>query len=191
MQFALLLVSVALVAAGGARGLVAIDRRQSPVDVPAACTSTCQNVVNEGNAGCPQSQCCTNTFITEYYNCFSCIGSNLPSFDYAPEQTALNQLWAACETAGYSLSPPPALPGQTAPTSGVDAASSSGKTTAKVHLLRVFLLFLLSQRLQLHPYLRLLLPLLLAMPQPVLPLERSLLQQVALLGKFKCMPARS
>ncbi|KAI6035615.1 hypothetical protein F5J12DRAFT_33425 [Pisolithus orientalis] len=131
MQFALLLACVALVAAGGARGLVAIDRRQSPVDVPAACTSTCQNVVDEGNAGCPQSQCCTNTFITEYYNCFSCIGSNVPSFDYAPEQTALNQLWAACETAGYSLSPPPALPGQTAPTSGVDAASSSGKTTAK------------------------------------------------------------
>lgn len=132
MQFALLLVSVALVAAGGARGLVAIDRRQSPVDVPAACTSTCQNVVNEGNAGCPQSQCCTNTFITEYYNCFSCIGSNLPSFDYAPEQTALNQLWAACETAGYSLSPPPALPGQTAPTSGVDAASSSAPAASPV-----------------------------------------------------------
>lgn len=111
-------------------GLVAVDKRQSPLDVPSACTSTCQSVVDESNSGCPQSQCCTNTFITDYYNCLACIGSNIPSFDYAPEQTALNQLWQACEIAGYSLSPPSALPGQTAPTTNVDA-STPGKTTAK------------------------------------------------------------
>ncbi|KAI6168874.1 hypothetical protein EDD17DRAFT_1523276 [Pisolithus thermaeus] len=40
------------------------------------------------------------------------------------------ELWDACETAGYSLSPPSALPGQTAPTGNVDA-STPGKTTAK------------------------------------------------------------
>lgn len=130
MQFALILVSVTLAAVGGVMGLVAVDKRQSPLDVPAACTSTCQSVVDESNIGCPESQCCTNTFITDYYNCLACIGSNIPSFDYGPEQTALNQLWEACEMAGYSLSPPSALPGQTAPTSNVDA-STPGKTTAK------------------------------------------------------------
>ncbi|KAI6105346.1 hypothetical protein F5141DRAFT_1216142 [Pisolithus sp. B1] len=130
MQIALLLVSVTLAAVGGVKGLVAVDRRQNPLNVPAACSSTCQPVVDETNLGCPESQCCTNTFITEYYNCFACIGSNTPSFDYAAEQTALNELWQACETAGYSLSPPSALPGQTAPTGNVDA-STPGKTTAK------------------------------------------------------------
>lgn len=112
-------------------GLVAVDKRQSPLDVPAACTSTCQSVVDESNIGCPESQCCTNTFITDYYNCLACIGSNIPSFDYGPEQTALNQLWEACEMAGYSLSPPSALPGQTAPTSNVDASTPAATTTSK------------------------------------------------------------
>lgn len=131
MQFALILVSVTLATVGGVMGLVAVDKRQSPLDVPSACTSTCQSVVNESNSGCPQSQCCTNTFITDYYNCLACIGSNIPSFDYAPEQTALNQLWQACEIAGYSLSPPSALPGQTAPTTNVDASTPAATTTAK------------------------------------------------------------
>ncbi|KAI6046514.1 hypothetical protein EDC04DRAFT_2887742 [Pisolithus marmoratus] len=129
MQFPLLFVSVTL-AAVGVRGLIAVDKRQSPLDVPAACSSTCQPVVSETDAGCPQSQCCTDTFLTEYYNCFKCIGSNLPYYNYAPSQIALNQLWQACEIAGYSLSPPQALPGQSAPTGNVDA-STPGKTTAK------------------------------------------------------------
>lgn len=131
MQIALLLVSVTLAAVGGVKGLVAVDRRQNPLNVPAACSSTCQPVVDETNAGCPVSQCCTNTFLTEYYNCIACIGSNTPNFDYAPEQTALNQLWDACETAGYSLSPPSALPGQTAPTGNVDASTPAASATTK------------------------------------------------------------
>ncbi|KAI6004257.1 hypothetical protein EDD15DRAFT_1292065 [Pisolithus albus] len=126
MQFALILVSVTLAAVGGVTGLVAVDKRQSPLDVPAACTSTCQSVVDESNIGCPESQCCTNTFITDYYNCLACIGSNIPSFDYGPEQTALNQLWEACEMAGYSLSPPSALPGKTT----AKAATTTSKTLA-------------------------------------------------------------
>ncbi|KAH7888152.1 hypothetical protein F5I97DRAFT_1828994 [Phlebopus sp. FC_14] len=95
-----------------------IGKRQASTTVPSQCTSTCDPVNNEVNAGCPVTACCTPSFETAYYNCLECVGVALNATDYSTAQQYLNELWVTCEDMGYDL-PELALPGQstgTAPT---------------------------------------------------------------------------
>ncbi|KAF9242935.1 hypothetical protein BU15DRAFT_60220 [Melanogaster broomeanus] len=83
--------------------------------VPSQCTSTCDPVNNEVNAGCPVTACCTPSFEDAYYACLECVGTALNATDYATAQEDLNNM-------GYVL-PQLALPGQAA--SGSSSSSGS------------------------------------------------------------------
>ncbi|KAG2038539.1 hypothetical protein BDR03DRAFT_954344 [Suillus americanus] len=76
-------------------------KRQS--STPSQCTSICDPVQSEVNAGCPITACCTQSFETSYYNCLLCVGTAYNTTDYSQAQTDLDQLYVACYDYGYSL----------------------------------------------------------------------------------------
>ncbi|KAG2147955.1 hypothetical protein DEU56DRAFT_102829 [Suillus clintonianus] len=86
-------------------------KRQSSGYVPSQCTSTCDPVNNEVNAGCPITTCCTQSFETSYYNCLICVGTALNATDYTQAQADLDQLFVSCFDYGYTLQEL-TLPGQ-------------------------------------------------------------------------------
>ncbi|KAG2114741.1 uncharacterized protein F5147DRAFT_431373 [Suillus discolor] len=85
-------------------------KRQSS-NVPPQCTSICDPVNDEVNAGCPMTTCCTQSFETNYYDCLLCVGTALNTTDYTQAQTDLDQLYVSCSDYGYSLQEL-TLPGQ-------------------------------------------------------------------------------
>ncbi|KAG1753231.1 hypothetical protein EDB19DRAFT_817590 [Suillus lakei] len=86
-------------------------RRQSSGYVPSQCTSTCDPVNNEVNAGCPITVCCAQSFETSYYDCLICVGTALNATDYTQAQVDLDQLYVSCYDYGYTLQEL-TLPGQ-------------------------------------------------------------------------------
>lgn len=86
-------------------------KRQSSGYVPSQCTSTCDPVNNEVNAGCPITVCCTQSFETSYYKCLMCVGTALNATDYTQAQADLDQLIVSCYDYGYTLQEL-TLPGQ-------------------------------------------------------------------------------
>lgn len=77
-------------------------KRQSN-SVPSQCTSTCDPVLNEVNAGCPMTACCTQSFETSYYNCLLCVGTAMNATDYTQAQADIDQLYVSYYDYGYSL----------------------------------------------------------------------------------------
>lgn len=86
-------------------------KRQSSGYVPSQCTSICDPVNNEVNAGCPITVCCAQSFETSYYNCLMCVGTALNATDYTQAQVDLDQLFVSCYDFGYTLQEL-TLPGQ-------------------------------------------------------------------------------
>lgn len=78
-------------------------KRQSSGYVPSQCTSICDPVNNEVNAGCPITVCCAQSFETSYYNCLMCVGTALNATDYTHAQADLDQLYVSCYDYGYTL----------------------------------------------------------------------------------------
>ncbi|KAG2365642.1 hypothetical protein BDR07DRAFT_1398266 [Suillus spraguei] len=77
-------------------------KRQSS-SVPSQCNSTCDPVIDEVNAGCPITTCCTQFFETSYYSCVLCVGTALNVTDYTQAQADLDKLYVACYDNGYTL----------------------------------------------------------------------------------------
>ncbi|OAX36252.1 hypothetical protein K503DRAFT_318690 [Rhizopogon vinicolor AM-OR11-026] len=84
-------------------------KRQS--STPSQCTSTCDVVSSELNAGCSPTACCTQSFETSYYDCLLCVGTADNATDYSQAQTDLDELYTSCYDQGYTLQEL-TLPGQ-------------------------------------------------------------------------------
>lgn len=99
--------------------------RQSS-SVPSQCTSTCDPIQNEENAGYPMTACCTQSFETSYYNCLLCVGTAVNATDYTRAQANLDQLYISCYDHGYSLK------GRTLPDQDLSRTySTSSRATSK------------------------------------------------------------
>ncbi|KAJ8592667.1 hypothetical protein M405DRAFT_812386 [Rhizopogon salebrosus TDB-379] len=83
--------------------LSGVAHRRQNTGIPSQCTSTCDPINNEVNAGCPVTACCTQSFETGYYNCFMCVGNADNATDYSGAQTDLDNLYVACADLGYPL----------------------------------------------------------------------------------------
>ncbi|KAG1753230.1 hypothetical protein EDB19DRAFT_817660 [Suillus lakei] len=104
-------------------------KRQSS-SVPSQCTSICDPVNNEVNAGCPITACCTQSFETSYYNCLLCVGTAVNATDYTQAQADLDQLYVSCSDYGYSLQEL-TLPGQN-PSRTLSASTIVGTSPTSV-----------------------------------------------------------
>ncbi|KAG2074918.1 hypothetical protein BDR04DRAFT_1150731 [Suillus decipiens] len=104
-------------------------RQHESSSVPSRCTSTCDPVQNEVNAGCPMTVCCTQSFGASYYDCLLCIGTALNATDYTQAQADIDQLYVSCYDDGYSLQlEGRAFPGQDL--SRARSTTSRAKTSA-------------------------------------------------------------
>ncbi|KIK48068.1 hypothetical protein CY34DRAFT_798697 [Suillus luteus UH-Slu-Lm8-n1] len=101
-------------------------KRQSN-SVPSQCTSTCDPVQTEVNAGCPITACCTQSFETSYYNCLLCVGTAMNATDYTQAQADIDQLYVSCYEYGYSLQEL-TFPGQN-PSRTLSTSSRAGTST--------------------------------------------------------------
>ncbi|KAJ7666523.1 hypothetical protein B0H17DRAFT_1089568 [Mycena rosella] len=92
----------------------AFDKRQSDIDVPPQCTSTCDPVISilEGQS-CAPSLCCTTLFQHDYFLCLNCTGTaeNATTADFAMAQSLVDALTVVCSKAGFPL-PELTFPGQ-------------------------------------------------------------------------------
>ncbi|KAG2070060.1 hypothetical protein BDR04DRAFT_659239 [Suillus decipiens] len=65
-------------------------KRQSS-SVPSQCNLTCDRVIDEVNAGCPITACCSQSFETSYYSCLLCVGTAFNITDYTQAQADLDR----------------------------------------------------------------------------------------------------
>ncbi|KAG2064151.1 hypothetical protein BDR04DRAFT_1110539 [Suillus decipiens] len=109
------------------RALSTLSYKRQSSSTPSQCTSTCDPVNNEVNAGCPITACCTQSFETGYYDCLLCVGTALNATDYTQAQADLDELYVSCYDNGYTLQEL-TLPGQN-PSRTLSTSSPAGTST--------------------------------------------------------------
>ncbi|KAJ7265902.1 hypothetical protein B0H12DRAFT_175720 [Mycena haematopus] len=108
---------------------LALNRRQSSPNAP-QCDSTCVPVETVIQNSCPPSECCTQIFQEEYFDCLKCEGeaSNATMADWAVAQGDVDGLTIACSHEGFPL-PELTLPTQN-PNRTLATVSSGGQTSS-------------------------------------------------------------
>ncbi|KAL4265426.1 hypothetical protein AB1N83_002753 [Pleurotus pulmonarius] len=82
-------------------------------DIPGACADQCIPINSIIASQCTVGKCCTNVFANGYADCVRCFGQAIEITNFAPFQTAIDTLFAACSRAGQPI-PKLTLPGQDA-----------------------------------------------------------------------------
>ncbi|KAF8211627.1 hypothetical protein K438DRAFT_1752325 [Mycena galopus ATCC 62051] len=94
--------------------LSSLNRRQSGLPNAPQCNSTCAAVDPILENSCSPAQCCTTTFLGDYFNCLKCVGeaTNAKMADWAMAQADLDDLTVACSKEGFTGLPELTLPTQ-------------------------------------------------------------------------------
>ncbi|KAJ8697691.1 hypothetical protein PTI98_004470 [Pleurotus ostreatus] len=82
-------------------------------DIPGACADQCIPINSIIASQCTVGKCCTDVFANGYADCVRCFGQAIEITNFAPFQTAIDTLFAACSRAGQPI-PKLTLPGQDA-----------------------------------------------------------------------------
>ncbi|KAF7354884.1 hypothetical protein MSAN_01402900 [Mycena sanguinolenta] len=109
---------------------LALNRRQDLPNAP-QCDSTCdpvEDIISTGS--CPPSECCTELFQADYFDCLKCVGeaTNATMADWTVAQNDVDALTVACSKEGFplpELTLPTQNPNRTLATVSAGSQSSS------------------------------------------------------------------
>jgi len=114
-------------------GLVnTFQRRQTP---PPQCATICNPVTNAitsiSTSSCSPSVCCTDSFETSFFNCFTCVYAAANLTDFTEIQSTLDELYNTCAINGTKI-PELTFPGQNPnrPLSSVVSPISTATTSS-------------------------------------------------------------
>ncbi|KAF8629613.1 hypothetical protein AX15_003354 [Amanita polypyramis BW_CC] len=98
------------------------------------CESLCTTVMQYTSSGplqCTIQECCTDMFVKEYHDCYTCIGQAANITDFSRVQQNLNNLVANCAANGVSVTSQ-TFPGQTSNSTTSSSSSAASSATSGV-----------------------------------------------------------
>ncbi|KJA14251.1 hypothetical protein HYPSUDRAFT_208878 [Hypholoma sublateritium FD-334 SS-4] len=115
---------------GGIHALVSRQTGTNPAP-PTQCATPCNAIESMISNGCQISTCCLTSFVTNYFNCFECLGQVDNTTDYTTQQNTINEIEQSCALAGVSL-PPVTFPGQSPDSTIVVSPPSTAATSTSI-----------------------------------------------------------